>query len=122
MWTLPRGGTHIKQNSDGWESRSGIVAHYRLRCAILEGCDANPHAESEGSATQDASDLRWRMVWFWTSGRAQKPTPRIQPKVTYNSNRPARSPRWSPIWPIQSGTMAPPMIAVQRIPAKAPCE
>jgi hypothetical protein len=59
-------------------------------------------------------------VLFLTKGFAQIPTLNTKPNVNTNMPIENRSPIKSPNPPISSGKMAPPMIAVQRIPAKEP--
>src|ERR1039458_2429843 len=53
-------------------------------------------------------------------GRAQKPTLRTHPNVRYRKATPARRPAKSPMRPMITGTTAPPMIPVLRIPANGP--
>ena len=53
-------------------------------------------------------------------GFAQKPTLRTQPKVRYRKREAVCSPNWSPIRPITTGTTAPPIIPVLRMPVKGP--
>ena len=60
------------------------------------------------------------MVLFLIIGFAQIPTLKMNDRVTYKNIIPNRSPKISANPPITSGTIAPPIIPVHKIPEKAP--
>src|SRR5271165_310900 len=77
-----------------------------------------PHAVCFGMVSPALS--RCKIVALVMIGFAQKPTLRTHPNVRYRKATPARSPAKSPMRPMMSGTTAPPMIPVLKIPANGP--
>src|ERR1035438_1831014 len=60
--------------------------------------------QPSGSATASIALSRCKIVAFVMIGRAQKPTLRTHPKVTYRKATPARRPAKSPMRPMITGT------------------
>ena len=60
------------------------------------------------------------IVTLVINGFAQNPMLKIYPSVKYKKIIPKRKPNISPSTPTINGTIAPPIIAVQRIPENEP--